>query len=97
MAPGMTSQRQYFSLPLRRTLLLDRFLPWMAGLVCRTKVFFGGCWVNNGFYFGNLVWRGSTLLGMLLHHFFILGNVDAVDLIVRNITLHPLNLWAEVL
>ena len=41
--------------------------------------------------------RGKpALLGMFADQFFAGGDVDAVDLVVGHVAVHPLDLWPEI-
>src|SRR5438046_1214353 len=52
--------------------------------------------IDNRRDLGNLVGRKSTLPCVFANHLFIGGAVNAVDLVVRHITLDPLNLRSQV-
>src|ERR1035438_8899272 len=48
--------------------------------------------VNHRFDFRDGIHGKLTTTGVLTNDFSVGGDIDAIDLVVRNITLHPLNL-----
>src|SRR5579884_1554321 len=52
--------------------------------------------IDDSAHFGNAVGRKSSLPGMLPDHLGIRSDVDAVDFVIGDVALHPLNLRTEV-
>src|ERR1700692_1074093 len=53
-------------------------------------------WVDDCPYLGDAICREATALCVLPDHFLVRSDVYAVDLVVGNIALYPLNLWSEL-
>src|SRR3954454_18394754 len=65
-------------------------------LVERHARLFRGRRVDHGADFADLVGRKAAALGMLADQVLVRRTVDAIDLVVRDIGMDPLNLRAEV-
>lgn len=57
---------------------------------------FRGCGVDGGADLGDLIGREAALFGVLEDGSFVGGDVDAVDFVVGNVAVKPLDLGAEV-
>ena len=47
--------------------------------------------IDDGLYLGDLVCGKPALAGVLFYHPFVRGDIDAINLVIRDITLDPLN------
>ena len=54
-----------------------------------------GCGIDDGADLGNGVCREPSLLGVLANCSLVRGDVDAVNLVVCDITLEPLDAWSH--
>ena len=61
---------------------------WLSQLCC--------CWINNLLDFRDAVCREAASLSVRSNHFFVLGNIDAVDFVPSDVAVQPLNLRAEL-
>src|SRR6185436_6833941 len=53
-------------------------------------------WINNLLDFRDAVCREAASLSVRSNHCFVLGNIDAVDLVPSDVAVQPLNLRAEL-
>src|SRR5438105_15016793 len=51
--------------------------------------------INHRAHLRDAIGREAALFGVLAHGLFIGRDVDAIDLVVGDVTLHPLDLWAH--
>src|SRR5690606_18526867 len=69
-----------------------------AGLIGRSSgVTFGRRRIDNPIDLRNPRHREIPTPGMLANHLFVLGDVDAAELIVAHVAVLPLDLWPELL
>src|SRR5437763_11070724 len=61
----------------------------------KTHTLFRGCWVDHSAHSRHTIRQEAALFGVLAHGLFIGRDVDAIDLVVGHVTLHPLDLWAH--
>ena len=57
-----------------------------------TAGLFSGCWINDRPNLRDAIGRKSTHLRMFAYGIFIRSNVYAIDFVIGDIALHPLNL-----
>src|SRR5688500_2269309 len=57
---------------------------------------FGGGWIDNPAHLADSVGREPTASRVLPHEFGVGCDVDAVDLVIGYIALHPLHLWSQI-
>ena len=59
-------------------------------------LFFGGRGVDNRSHLGNACDGEIAFLGVLANQLLIWRDVDAVNLVIRHITVQPLDLWTQL-
>ena len=69
------------------TVVIGRIV-WLSHLCC--------CWINNLLDFRDAVCREAASMSVRSNHCFVLGNIDAVDLVPSDVAVQPLNLRAEL-
>lgn len=65
---------------------------YTVGCSCEINISLTACrrWIYYSLYFGDSVYREVAHFCVLPHHFFALGDMDAIDLIVGDKGLYPM-------
>src|SRR6266404_5921679 len=97
-SPRMIAGRQPGTRPCGRLRVLKRGIRSVCNSRPRASIRLAlrRCRIDDRLYFGDAIGREAPLLGMVAHHLFIWRDVDAINLVVGDIALQPLNLWPEI-
>jgi hypothetical protein len=69
---------------------------FQKGTDCAAGLILRSCWVDQGFDFVDGVGGEAALGGVVADGLFVGGDVDAVDLVLGDVALDPLNFGAHV-